>query len=653
MDGTPFGRYRLLGLLGEGGMGRVHRAYDTETDRVVALKVLSEGFAHDQEYRERFRREAQAAARLSEPHIIPIHGYGEIDGQLFLDMRLVEGTDLAALLVRGGPLPPVRAVGILEQAAAALDAAHRQGLVHRDVKPSNILIAPGDFAYLIDFGIARGDDDTSLTTVGAAIGTFAYMAPERLAHERYDSRADVYSLACVLHECLTGAKPFPVDSLGRQIAAHLTQPPPRPSEAGNVPGAFDEVIAQGMAKDPDERFPAAGALAAAARAALDRENGGAAPTAHRTAPTQFNPLPGVSRAADQAGAPTRVSTGATPFPAAPPGSSTAQSPSDPHGVPLDGGESTPSGAPAPQAPSTPFGGASAAQDHSTPHGASTTRGPSTPHSASAAQAPSSPHGTPVARDASTTRELQATQEASTLPDTATTRGRSTSGPLPGAHGSTLPGIPTTREALGGPEHMYPSAPSHGAPPPGESAPRGSGSPIARRRGILWAAALVVLLVVGGVLAVRLTGEDSPPVGQGTTSAAAYSTTAARTSGATATTAVTSGVTTQTTTARAAGAELANFVAVHYSLLPLDIPAAWSRLTTRYRDYIGGFTAYQTFWRTVSAVSTSAVTANPADNTVSYTLHFTYTDGKVAVEKRVATLVPNGDSYLIDSAELVS
>lgn len=249
-------------------MGRVYRAFDTETERIVALKVLPPQFAHDPAYRERFRREAQAAARLTEPHIIPIHGYGEIDGRLFLDMRLVEGVDLASALAATGRLPADRAVDYLAQIAAALDAAHRAGLVHRDVKPSNILTTAGGFGYLIDFGIARGDGDADLTTAGAAIGTFAYMAPERLAHDEYDARADVYALACVFYECLAGAKPFPGNSAERQIAAHLSVPPPRPSAVAGVPVAFDEVIARGMAKNPAERYPSAGALADAARTAL-------------------------------------------------------------------------------------------------------------------------------------------------------------------------------------------------------------------------------------------------------------------------------------------------------------------------------------------------------------------------------------------------
>ncbi|MFI9507940.1 serine/threonine-protein kinase [Nocardia sp. NPDC052566] len=293
MDGTAFGRYRLLELLGQGGMGQVYRAYDTGTDRIVALKVLPPQLAHDRVYRERFRREAQAAARLSEPHVIPIHDYGEIDGRLFLDMRLVAGTDMAARLSADGPMTPAAAVGYLGQIAAALDAAHQAGLVHRDVKPSNILITADDFAYLIDFGLALGGDDTNLTTAGAAIGTFSYMAPERLAHGTVDQRSDVYSLACVLCECLTGAKPFPGDSVERQIAAHLTAPPPRPSATAPVPVAFDEVIARGMAKDPAARYATAGALAVAARAALDGRAAGAGPTT--VAATLVGPtLPGVT-----------------------------------------------------------------------------------------------------------------------------------------------------------------------------------------------------------------------------------------------------------------------------------------------------------------------------------------------------------------------
>ena len=186
-DGEHFGPYRVLGVLGNGGMGRVLRAYDAEHAREVALKVLHQQWAQDESYRSRFRREAQIAARLNEPHVIPIHRYGEIDGQLFLDMRLVEGENLDSLLRRSGPLDPARAIDLIGQVGRALDAAHAGGLVHRDVKPSNVLLAPrmdgadlitstagDDFAYLADFGIARGADETAgpaLTATGTAVGS--------------------------------------------------------------------------------------------------------------------------------------------------------------------------------------------------------------------------------------------------------------------------------------------------------------------------------------------------------------------------------------------------------------------------------------------------------------------------------------------------
>lgn len=268
MDGTPFGRYRLLALLGRGGMGEVWRAHDTATGRVVALKLLPAHLAEDRVFQERFRREAYVAAALNEPHVIPIHNFGEIEGRLYVDMRLVEGRDLQTLLT-DGPLIPARAVKIVEQVATALDAAHQVGLVHRDVKPSNVLVGKHDFAYLIDFGIARAADQTGLTNTGSTVGTWAYMAPERFSAGAADPRSDTYALACVLYECLTGCRPFPGDSVERQIASHLSAPPPRPSiTQPGVPPEFDRVIATGMAKDPSERYPTTSDLANAARTAL-------------------------------------------------------------------------------------------------------------------------------------------------------------------------------------------------------------------------------------------------------------------------------------------------------------------------------------------------------------------------------------------------
>ena len=266
MEGKPFGRYRLVELLGRGGMGEVWRAYDPAIDRVVALKVLPPNFASDQVFQERFRREARSAAGLDEPHVVPIHDFGEVEGRLYVTMRLIKGRDLQDLL-GDGPLPPARAVGIIEQIASALHSAHEVGLVHRDVKPSNILVASDDFAYLIDFGIARAAGETGLTSTGATIGTWAYMSPERLNTGHADARADIYALACVLHEALTGQRPFPGDSLEQQIVGHLTTPPPRPSTLQPaVPEAFDAVIATGMAKDPSQRYATTKNLAQAARA---------------------------------------------------------------------------------------------------------------------------------------------------------------------------------------------------------------------------------------------------------------------------------------------------------------------------------------------------------------------------------------------------
>ncbi|MDT5076455.1 MAG: hypothetical protein QOJ80_1092, partial [Mycobacterium sp.] len=171
MDATPFGHYQLQELLGRGGMGEVYRAYDTRTDRVVALKVLPPHLAQDTVFQQRFRRESQAAASLSDPHVVPIHGYGEIDGRLYLDMRLIEGKTLGDILAEGQkPIAAELAVTVVEQVGTALDAAHRANLIHRDVKPSNILITEREFVYLIDFGLARTAGEKGMTTAGNTLG---------------------------------------------------------------------------------------------------------------------------------------------------------------------------------------------------------------------------------------------------------------------------------------------------------------------------------------------------------------------------------------------------------------------------------------------------------------------------------------------------
>lgn len=272
-DATEFGRYRLFELLGAGGMGSVYRAHDTLLERDVAVKVLKPELATEPGYQERFRREAYAAGRLANPHIIPIYEAGEIDGRLYLAMPIVDGVDLHHVLDHAGPMSPQRAVRVVEQVAVALDAAHKSGLVHRDVKPSNLLMVGEEFVYLIDFGLVHEATATRLTRTDIAPGSPAYMAPERFkAGTIADARADVYSLACVLYECLTARPPFSGGGVEGLTAAHLFDEPPRPSSVDPaLPAGFDEVIARGMAKQPDDRYQSAHELAVAARAALTTE----------------------------------------------------------------------------------------------------------------------------------------------------------------------------------------------------------------------------------------------------------------------------------------------------------------------------------------------------------------------------------------------
>jgi serine/threonine-protein kinase len=250
-------------------MGEVYEAEHTVKGWSVALKLMSESVSNDPEFRERMRREARITGRLQEPHVVPVHDYGEIDGRMFLEMRLIQGTDLDSLLKRFGALSPPRAVAIITQIASALDAAHAAGVMHRDVKPPNILVTRDDFAYLVDFGIASATTDEKLTQLGTAVGTWKYMAPERFTDGEVTHRADVYSLACVLYECLTGSPPYASDSAGVLVTAHMMNPIPQPStKRSGIPGAFDAVIARGMAKKPQDRYASAGDLARAAHKAL-------------------------------------------------------------------------------------------------------------------------------------------------------------------------------------------------------------------------------------------------------------------------------------------------------------------------------------------------------------------------------------------------
>lgn len=267
-------------------MGMVYEATHLALGRRVAVKVIAPQLAHDPEFRERFEREARLTARLHHPHVVDVYDAGEQDGVLYLVMRFVEGTDLRTLLHGGQRLDAERAVALTGQVAGALDAAHAAGLIHRDVTPSNILIGDGGDAALTDFGLVKHLETAGLTRTGAWFGTLAYVAPEALRDEGVDARADVYALGCLLHRMLTGETPYPRESDAAVIAAHLHDAPPRPSVVAGVPSAFDGVIARALAKEPQDRFGSAGALAVAARDALratpDEAATGTAPTIRRT-----------------------------------------------------------------------------------------------------------------------------------------------------------------------------------------------------------------------------------------------------------------------------------------------------------------------------------------------------------------------------------
>jgi hypothetical protein len=269
--GTEFAGYRLEALAGRGGMGVVYRATEIALERTVAVKVMAPWLVEDDAARRRFVRESRLAASIEHPNVIPIHAAGEHDGRAYIVMRFVEGSDLRALIRRDGWLAPERAARIVAQVAAALDAAHRAGLVHRDVKPANVLLDTEEHAYLTDFGLTRGDWSSSgpqPTESGVFVGTSDYVAPEQIRGGEVDARADVYSLGAVLYHALTGEAPFAGRKHEAILWAHLTEPPPSPSaHRPGVPRRLDAVVGRAMAKRPSDRYPSAGDLGRAALAA--------------------------------------------------------------------------------------------------------------------------------------------------------------------------------------------------------------------------------------------------------------------------------------------------------------------------------------------------------------------------------------------------
>jgi serine/threonine protein kinase len=271
--GSQVAGYRIEALIGRGGMGAVYRAQEQRLGRSVALKVIAPELAQDDRFRERFLSESRIAGSLEHPHVIPIYRAGDDEGLLFLAMRYVEGTDLAKLLAEEMAIESRRALELLSQVAEALDAAHEQGLVHRDVKPSNVLIAGAagrEHCYLADFGLTKRVGSLSgATAAGEIVGTLDYVAPEQITGAPLDERADVYSLGCVLYECLTGQPAFPRATDVALLWAHVHEEPLAASKARpELPRQLDPVLARALAKEPDGRFRTAGELIAAARSAL-------------------------------------------------------------------------------------------------------------------------------------------------------------------------------------------------------------------------------------------------------------------------------------------------------------------------------------------------------------------------------------------------
>ena len=273
---SMFAGCRIEAVAGSGGMGVVYRATQLPLGRRVALKVVAPERATDRTFRVRFERESRIAASIDHPNVIPVYAAGEEQGRLYLVMRWVEGTDLQALIARSGALAPGRAAAIVAQVAAGLDAAHAAGLVHRDVKPANVLLAAGasGHVYLSDFGLTLElAADARLTTSGEWVGTADFMAPEQFEGATVDARTDVYALGCLLYAVLTGGAPFRRPTIAATMLAHLGDPPPRPSAAAGVPPAFDAIVARALAKRPEDRYPSAGALGRAVLDAADVERG--------------------------------------------------------------------------------------------------------------------------------------------------------------------------------------------------------------------------------------------------------------------------------------------------------------------------------------------------------------------------------------------
>jgi serine/threonine-protein kinase len=274
--GAEYAGYRIDGLLGRGGMSVVFRAENPRLGNLVALKLLAPELAHDDMFRERFVRESRVAASINHPNIVPIYDFGDHDGLLYIVMRYVQGADLKRMIQRRGRLTPQQTVAVIAQAGRALDAAHARGLIHRDVKPANFLIEPSsaedsdEHVYLADFGLTKHSQSKSgLTATGVFVGTIDYVAPEQISGGDVDARTDIYSMGCVIYECLTGHIPFEKDAEMAVLYAHVHEDPPGPSELQpELPAAINDVMRKALAKSPDDRYQSCRELVSAVADAL-------------------------------------------------------------------------------------------------------------------------------------------------------------------------------------------------------------------------------------------------------------------------------------------------------------------------------------------------------------------------------------------------
>ncbi len=276
-DGDEFAGYRVERRLGRGGMGILYLAIEPGLERRVALKLIAPEAASDEVFARRFAEESRIAASIEHPNVVPIYAAGEEAGVPYIAMRYVAGADLARRLIREGRLPPDVAVDLIAQIGNGLDAIHAAGLIHRDVKPANVLLSGddgGDHAYITDFGVARNvATESGLTQTGRFVGTLDYVAPEQISGGEIDARVDVYALGCLLFKLLTGEVPFPKDGDAARLFAHLNDPPPAPSlYVPEVSMALDDIVIRALSKSPDERYPSAGDLGRAAQAALRGEH---------------------------------------------------------------------------------------------------------------------------------------------------------------------------------------------------------------------------------------------------------------------------------------------------------------------------------------------------------------------------------------------